>query len=204
VAAVKTIQTQRETESAMAHLLYVPVVHSSAEMGSAASGYQAAFIARFGEQKWRERGDEYNAIWRAIHERIDHRLQQRGVALPDVKLYQDSLPVCGHEAALVTQLSEQGSENHKLLGVLMQRGAVLVGSESPELLLEEYRLLQTPGHTEAQAAALLEQRDRFIAQRIVETLGKHEFGILFIGALHRVHVYLPQQITVEYLPIERG
>jgi hypothetical protein len=201
---VMAIPTQRETRHTMAHLLYVPVVHGSAEMGSAASGYQAAFIARFGEQKWRERCDEYNAIWRAIQEGIDQRIQQRGVTLQHVKLYQDSLPVCGHEAALVTQLAEQGSENHKLLGVLMQRGASLVGSESPELLLEEYRLLQMPGHTEAQATALLEQRDRFIAQRIVETLGEHELGILFIGALHRVHLYLPPRIAVEYLPIERG
>jgi pheromone shutdown protein TraB len=64
--------------------------------------------------------------------------------------------------------------------------------------------LQAPGHTEAQASALLEQRDRFIARRIAETLGEHELGILFIGALHRVNLYLPQQIAVEYLPIERG
>jgi hypothetical protein len=198
-----TMPTQHETRPATAHLLYVPVVHGSADMGSAASGYKAAFIARFGEQKWQERAGEYNAIWRAIHNGIDQWIQQRGVALPHVKLYQDSLPVCGHEAALVTQLAEQGSENHKLLLALMQRGAVLVGSESPELLLEEYRLLQTSNHDEAQAD-LLEQRDRFIAGRIAETLGENELGILFIGALHRVNRYLAQQIDVEYLPIERG
>jgi hypothetical protein len=188
----------------MAHLLYIPVVHSSAEMGSAASGYKAAFIARFGEQKWRERGDEYNAIWRAISEGIDRTIEQRSMAFRHVKLYQDSLPVCGHEAALVAQLAAQGGENHDLLNTLIQRGAVLVGSESPELLLEEYRLLQTPGHTETQGAALLEQRDRFIAERIAATLGEHELGILFIGALHRVRLYLPQRITVEFLPIRRS
>ena len=143
------ITTQRETTHSMAHLLYVPVVHGSAEMGSAASGYQAAFIARFGEQKWRERCDEYNAIWRAIQDGIDQRIQQRGVTLQRVKLYQDSLPVCGHEAALVTQLAEQGSENHKLLGVLMQRGAVLVGSGRPSCCLRNIgfcRHRATPRH----------------------------------------------------------
>ena len=113
----------------MSHLLYIPVVHSSAEMGSAASGYKAAFIARFGEQKWRERGDEYNAIWRAISEGIDRTIERRSMAFRHVKLYQDSLPVCGHEAALVAQLAAQGSENHHLLNTLIQRGAVLVGSE---------------------------------------------------------------------------
>lgn len=200
-----TTPTQYGTEhTGMAHLLYVPVVHSSAEMGSAAAGYKAAFIARFGEQKWQERCDEYNAIWRAIREGVDRAIERYGVTTQHVKLYQDSLPVCGHEAELVAQLAAQGSENHQLLSALMQRGAVLVGSESPELLLEEYRLLQAPDHTEAQAVALLERRDRFIADRIAETLGEHELGILFIGALHRVHHYLPKQIAVDYLPIKRG
>jgi hypothetical protein len=171
-------------------------------MGSAASGYRAAFIARFGERKWRERCDEYSAIWRAIHARVDQAIERRGVTLRHVKLYQDSLPICGHEAELVMQLAAQGSENHHLLSALMQRGAALVGSESPELLIEEYRLLQTPGHTEAQAASLLERRDRFIAERIAETLGEDELGILFVGALHGVDRYLTKRITVEYLPIK--
>ncbi len=188
----------------MAHLLYVPVVHSSADMGSAASGYRAAFIARFGEQKWRERNAEYKAIWHVIGERVDQAIERRGVTPQQVKLYQDSLPVCGREAELVAELAAQGSENHQLLSALVRRGAVLVGSESAELLVEEYRLLQTPGHTEAQAALLLEQRDRFVAGRVAETLGEDELGILFIGALHGVDRYLAKRITVEYLRIERA
>jgi hypothetical protein len=64
--------------------------------------------------------------------------------------------------------------------------------------------MQKPDKTEAREAALLEQRDRFIAERISETLGEDELGILFIGALHRVHRHLPTRVTVEYLPIRRG
>jgi hypothetical protein len=188
----------------MAHLLYVPVVHSNAEMGSAASGYQAAFIARHGEQNWRERSDSYAAIWRAIRAGVEQAIERRGAPARHVKLYQDSLPVCGQEAALVAQLAAAGSENHALLVALMQRGAVLVGTESPELLLAEYRLLQSPGHTEADAAAVLEQRDRFIAARIVETLGWRELGVLFIGALHHVPRFLPERVSVDYLPIKQG
>ena len=188
----------------MAHLLYVPVVHSSADMGSAASGYKAAFIARFGEEKWRERGEEYNAIWHAIHDGVDQAIERFGGSLQRVKLYQDSLPVCDHEAAMVAQMTAQGSENHKLLSALIERGAQLVGTESLPLLLEEYRLLQIPDHAEADAAALLERRDRFIAGRIDETLGEQELGILFIGALHHVDRYLPTRIAVEYLSIKRG
>jgi hypothetical protein len=84
----------------------------------------------------------------------------------------------------------------------MRGGATLVGTESPELLLEEYRLLQSPEErTEAIAADLLEARDRFIAGRIDTTLGDGEDGILFIGALHKVAKFLPQRIRVEYLAI---
>jgi hypothetical protein len=188
----------------MAHLLYVPVVHGSAEMGSAASGYQAAFIARFGERKWAERAAEYAAIWRSIGDGIDRAIERSGVAPGQVRLYQDSLPVCGHEAALVAQLAEQGSENHRLLAALMRRGAVLVGTESPALLLEEYRLLRAPDGSGTRAAELLERRDRSIAERIAETLEDHQLGILFIGALHRVDRHLPARISVDYLPIRRG
>ncbi len=80
----------------MARLIYVPVMHSSAEMGSAASAYKAAFVARFGEQKWQERCDKFDAIWRAIAAAIE------ALALDPatLKLYQDSLPVCGKEIAL--------------------------------------------------------------------------------------------------------
>jgi hypothetical protein len=86
----------------------------------------------------------------------------------------------------------------------MRRGATLVGTESLALLLDEYRLLQQPGDTQTDAAALLERRDRFIAGRIADTLGDDELGILFIGALHHVDRYLPARMSVEYLAIERG
>jgi hypothetical protein len=188
----------------MAHLLYVPVVHSSADMGSAASGYRSAFIARFGKQKWHERTEEYASIWRGILENLDAAIARHGRPYSQVKLYQDSLPVCGHEAAMVAELAGQGSENHKLLASLIARGAVLMGSESPQLLITEYRLLQTQGHTQEQADALLEERDRFIATRIEATLAEDELGVLFIGALHQVPRYLSARITVEYLPITRG
>jgi hypothetical protein len=101
-------------------------------MGSAASGYKAAFIARYGEQKWQERSEEYSAIWRAIRDGVDQVIKQRATALSQVKLYQDSLPVCGQEAALVEQLAAEGSENHKLLTILMGRGALLIGTEAPK------------------------------------------------------------------------
>lgn len=182
----------------MARLIYVPVVHSTAEMGSAAPAYKAAFIAQHGEGKWAERSAKFDAIWRAIAEAI----MALWLDLRRVKLYQDSLPVSGQEVALVQDLATLGSQNDQLLVSLMRGGATLVGTESPELLLDEYRLLQSPEERrEAKAAALLEARDRFIAERIDTTLSDGEDGILFIGALHKVAKFLPQRIRVEYLAI---
>ncbi|MGO9771835.1 MAG: hypothetical protein ACLPSW_20270 [Roseiarcus sp.] len=181
----------------MARLIYVPVVHSTAEMGSAAPAYKAAFVARYGESKWAERSAEFDAVWRAIADEIT----TFGFDFKRVKLYQDSLPVCGHESELVRDLAAQGSCNHQLLERLMREGATLVGSESPTLLLDEYRLLQSSERTEAQAAALLEARDRFIAARIDATLRDDEDGVLFIGALHKVAKFLPPRIKVEYLAV---
>ena len=181
----------------MARLIYVPVVHSTAEMGSAATAYKAAFLARYGEAKWAERSAEFDAIWRAIADAIT----ALGLDLERVNLYQDSLPVCGREGALVHELACQGSRNHQLLESLVHGGATLVGTESPALLLEEYKLLQSPERTEAQAAALLEARDRFIAGQIDATLGEDRDGILFIGALHKVATFLPRRIKAEYLAV---
>ena len=164
-------------------------------MGSAAQAYQAAFVARYGEKKLAERAEEFDAIWRAIGVAI----RSLRLDLRRVNLYQDSLPVCGHERELVRDMARQGSRNHQLLEALANSGATLVGTESAALLLDEYRLVQSSEHTDAQAAALLDARDHFIAGRIDETLGAGMTGILFIGALHHVAKYIPKRIAVEYL-----
>ena len=181
----------------MTRLVYVPVIHSLAEMGSAAESYRAAFAARYGERKLAERSTEFDAIWRAIGEGI----RSLRLDLKQVNLYQDSLPICGHERALVREIASQGSRNHQLLEALVDSGAWLVGTECPSLLLDEYKLMQSPERTEAQGAAVLDARDTFIAGRVDETLSESRTGILFIGALHRVAKFLPKQISVEYLAI---
>ncbi len=181
----------------MARLIYIPVLHGSAEMGSAAAAYRAAFVAKFGECKWQERSTEFDAIWRAIADAIE----ALGLDFSRVKLFQDSLPVCGHEIALTHVLAAQGSRNHQLLEKLAERGAVLVGTESPALLLAEYQLLGSDHRNEEQAAKLLEQRDRFVAARIDEELKDDDTGLLFMGALHHVPKYLAKRIRVENLVV---
>ena len=123
-----------------------------------------------------------------------------------VRVYQDGLPVCGHEQAIVAELAQAGSRNHLLLLSLQARGAILMGTESPELLIEEHQLATAafgPGRKPPDAEpsghagdTLLERRDRYIAERINATLSPGETGVLFIGMLHKVAQYLDRGIVV--------
>ena len=124
------------------------------------------------------------------------------------------LPVgclCGHEQQIVSQLAEKGSRNHRLLLRLQAKGALLMGTESGELLVEEYRMASAalaaggaggPASREARRKALrealLDKRDRYIAARINATLAAAETGILFLGMLHAVNRRLDPDVRVVY------
>jgi hypothetical protein len=124
-----------------------------------------------------------------------------------VRIYQDGLPVCGHERQIVADLAGTGNRNHCLLLDLEARGAILMGTESPELLVEEYQLaaafasgtaLRTADRQQKLRHSLLEKRDRFIARRINATLSTGESGVLFLGLLHDVTAFLDPAIEVSY------
>jgi len=131
-----------------------------------------------------------------------------------VRLYQDGLPVCGREAEIVTELAQAGSRNHQLLLRLMAQGAVLMGTEKGNLLMQEYQLARQSLTTRPPRAAglaasrratsqdLLQRRDQFIARRIHETLQSGETGILFLGMLHSLEGYLHPDVKVIY-PLHR-
>lgn len=90
-----------------------------------------------------------------------------------------------------------------------------MGTESPDLLLEEYRLIQEvlsakdpeeaarlEKEHEMQSQSVIRRRDQFIARRINESLRPGEIGILFLGVLHSVALLLEKDIRVTY-PIYR-
>jgi hypothetical protein len=187
-------------------LIHFPIVHTLTDMGALQESVVRATlnkVGRTGLVRKMQRIDEY---WTEI-ERIIANLP---LSFDKVRLYQDGLPVCGREAEIVADLAQKGSRNHQLLLRLMAQGAILMGTESGELLLQEYQLARqaltsrTPRAAELAARrrsrgeALLEQRDRFIARRIHETLQKGEAGLLFVGMLHAVERFLPKDIKVVY------
>ena len=122
---------------------------------------------------------------------------------PQLKVYQDSLPVCDLVDAIVADVAASGSKNYALLKTLQEKGATLMGTESPDLLRQEKDLmtevLQSADHSKEsaeKAQALLLQRDRFMAQRINESLADEEMGLIFVGLMHQIEPYLAADIVV--------
>jgi hypothetical protein len=98
--------------------------------------------------------------------------------------------------------------NHQVILQLLNKGAEVRKTEDASLLMEELRLareesgaasIPNPGDLNSRRVSLTEERDKFIAKTIDETLRIGETAVLFIGAYHNVHLYLPGDITVEYL-----
>lgn len=189
-------------------LIWVPIIHTQADLGSLSGSVRRLYVKRSGQATWDQHTQAVQEIWRATREVIE------GMDLdyPRVRLYQDGLPSCGHEVEIVTDLARAGSENHQLLVYLMNRGARLVGTESSALLLQEYELArqvvvalesgQAQGLAPRQrqmSQLLLEQRDAWIAARIAETLSPGETGLLFLGLLHSLAGRLPGDVQVTRL-----
>jgi hypothetical protein len=187
-------------------LIYVPIIHTPADMGALQGSVVQAALAKLGRTGLTRKMQRIEEIWTEIERIIDGL----SLSFDKVRLYQDGLPVCGREAEIVTELAQSGSRNHRLLLRLMAQGATLMGTESGDLLVQEYQLsLQSLTSRPPRAAgvaarrralgdSLLQQRDQFIAQRINETLQRGETGILFLGMLHAVPSFPHQDIKVIY------
>jgi len=176
-------------------LLIVPIVHSGVELGSELGAARSKFLARYGEAAWAERNAAIDAYWREVSSLV----MSLPIQFERLNIYQDSLPTVGELGHLVTELADCGSPNHQLIRQLLARGAKLIGTESIELLLAEYRLVKDGNADGALIKASLEARDRFIAERIEATLGPEGIAILFIGAAHDVARFVKESIKVVVL-----
>lgn len=189
-------------------LLWIPIIHSEVDQGSMGDSIRRLYVRKQGQRKWEQHVRKVDRWW----DRIATVIDQCQLDYSRVLLYQDGLPVCGHEVEITKELAEAGSHNHRLLMDLQAKGASLMGTESPELLLEEYELarqvlVSLEGHQTSssicnqreRSKGLLQRRDRFIASRIAETLHPPHIGLLFLGALHTLEGLLPKDISVRRL-----
>lgn len=192
-------------------LIYIPIIHSAADMGALRESVQRITLNKLGEKGWENRISLIDSLW----DKIETVIGDLSLSFEKVRLYQDGLPVCGLEVKIVTEIAKAGSRNHLLLINLMEKGATIMGTESPELLIEEYnlvkRILAAENSVEAArieacqkslSDVLLKKRDQYIADRINRTLGMDETGIIFLGMLHSLDSLLEKDIQVTY-PIFR-
>jgi len=193
----------------MRKLILIKIVHTSADMGSMGEGLVKDGMAKMGREKWLENQGKIEKFWDDLEKEIDGL----GLDYSKTRIYQDGLP-CGGELGLkiVRETADKGSKNYQIVRKLIERGAVIEATESPELLRKEYehiRALMTASTPEEKAYAasrydqikdeLLQERDAYIAKAIDLSLKDDETGVLFIGAFHNVIPELAKDIEVKSL-----
>lgn len=177
------------------HLYIIPIAHTYADMGSLRDEipvderYEAAVTG----------------YWVGIFRYLNSLSPD---LLARLQVYQDGLVNAPLE--IVDKIvGETQTANYEILRWLKGKGAVILGTEDPSLLMEEYQALKAIANCpdgEVKTAArlkylkksswLLEERDKSIAQRIRETLPEGRTGLLFIGAAHDVGSLLSNEIRV--------
>jgi hypothetical protein len=191
-------------------LIYIPIIHTEDDMGSMAEFVKKEYKKKYSSQQWDQHKKTVTNIWEII--RIN--VMQLDLDWHKVRIYQDGLPVCGKELNIVQTLAEKGSLNHKLIMELQQKGAMIEGTEKPELLLAEYNsimmIVQAKNREEKdmltekyskESNDLLSKRDHFISERIDETLEKGETGILFLGLMHQANKLIEKKFDVKYMAL---
>ena len=188
----------------MRKLYVIPIIHMSADMGSIASTLDDNATAKLTPELWQRHKEIVSAFWDSIS------LFLVSLDVNGFKVYQDGLLADGEEGLRIVRESvSQGSKNYAIISRLLERGAVLVKTESLSLVKQEYnyitKMTRSKSLKEREVAALryklaqgklLKQRDEFIAGRINETLAEGKTSILFIGAYHDVVHRLATDIRV--------
>jgi len=189
----------------MRTLIYVPVIHTSADLGSIAKEVAKRGIRDLGQELWEKHRRTVEGFWDVVSDYFD------SIDVKDMKIYQDGM-VAEDEVGkkIVEDTAKAGSKNYQLILKLLDRGAVLVKTEDFKLVKKEYDRLcaitQAKSITKKIIAfikyklvkvILLNRRDNFIASRIEQTLKADEKAILFIGAFHNIKKRLPLDIRIK-------
>ena len=193
----------------MRRLILIKIIHTSVDMGSMSEGLVKEGMAKIGREKWLENQRKIEKFWDDLEKEID----VLNLDYSKTRIYQDGLP-CGGELVLriVWETADKGSKNYQIVRKLIQRGATIEATESPELLRNEYehiKALFTARTPEDKADAvhrydqikdeLMQRRDAYIAKSIDLTLKEGETGLLFIGAAHDIIPKLSKEIEVKNL-----
>lgn len=187
------------------------IFHTDVDKGSFKDRMDEITEKQFGKVELQRRKENIEKFWEELDKALEKRI--KGIDIRKVKIYQDAQIVNGMVGIkIVEEIAERGSRNHQLILKLINKGAVLMKTESFEALKEEYFLIKAmmtaKTSAEEECAAMeyekrkddiLRKRDRYIARNIDKTLKEGEIGILFIGASHNVENELSSSIHIDYL-----
>lgn len=194
----------------MRQLLYFPIIHNQADLGSLKEQLSAEGEIKYGKAEWEDHTKQVQKSWDRIKGLIKEYASTNNIQFSKIRLYQDGLPAAGETGLkIVKEVAKQGSRNYQILEDLINQGAKLEETESKELLLEEYEYIrnifkaETPTERlkysilyQDAAPELLEDRDTYIAKKINGTLKKGELGIIFLGGKHSILDKLDKDIDV--------
>lgn len=193
----------------MRKLILAKILHTSADMGSMSEGLVKEGMAKIGREKWFENQTKIEIFWNDLEKEID----ALNLDYSKTRIYQDGLPCSGELGIkIVRETADKGSKNYQIVKKLIERGATIEATESPELLRKEYehiKALITAKTSEEKTDAarryeqikdeLMQKRDAFIAKAIDISLKDDEIGLLFIGASHNLIPKLAKNIEVKSL-----
>jgi len=195
----------------MRTLIYVPMIHSDADLGSTALPLNRKGIEVCGKARWLRHQEIVAGYWETVRSHLD-KIDAHGLAI-----YQDGLMADGLLGRrIIEEGAKRGSPNHQIVLDLIIRGATIRKTEDIELLKKEFdRILQLAAkETEVdekirlqcriEARQLLAERDRFIADTINQTLQEGEKGVLFIGAFHNIIEELDDDMEIIELKKQRA
>lgn len=181
----------------MRALYYVPILHVDSELGEIGKIIQDLRARIYGREAARHDEEAIKNLWQ----------QTRGWVLASITdyqgliIYQDGMPVGPREK--IRQLFDLTLADHSdsplflLTKELLDKGAILEGAENIDLLVRRsdiykqiYRLAAGCQNLKEarerivakvqEEDALVEQADKFIAQRIDQTLPENGQGIIFM------------------------
>lgn len=189
-------------------LLIIPIIHSEKEMGSLKSDISEIIDRKFGKEKRDQHRKDVALFWENLRTIVNDILDC--VDAPAIKIYQDGIPIGGEIGVkLIAMGAKDGIPNHQIVVSMIERGAVLEKTENPALLKEEFEIVKAivNAKTDPERESLSEkykkrlyeltiERDRYIAERIGESLKDGMYGILFIGATHDVVHHISPDIEV--------
>lgn len=188
----------------MRTLIYVPIMHTSADLGSLAEDVNKRGVAGMGKERWAYHIKTVNGFWDAIDIYLD------SIDVAGMKIYQDGMMAEGELGKIIIDEGvKAGSRNHEIVSKLLKKGAILVKTEEFKYVKEEQDMLKAIIKAKSTFQKLIEylkyklvknrmlyKRDKYISKRIDETLGQNETGILFIGAAHNIKKMLPKDLQI--------